>query len=53
MIVFNWIHAYARGYTHTHAINNMISYLGFNILRTKIPLHNFLNSLKYPDLLVK
>ena len=36
-----------------YTINNKISYLGFNILHTKIPSHNFLNSLKYTYLLVK
>ena len=30
-----------------------ISYLGFNILCIKISTHKFLNSLKYPYLLVK
>ena len=34
-------------------INNRISCLVFNILYIKIPLHKFLNSLKYPYLLVQ
>ena len=36
-----------------YTINNRISCLGFIILHTKISLHKFLNSLKYPYLLVK
>ena len=36
-----------------YTINNSISYLCLNILRIKIPSHNFLNSLKYTYLLVK
>ena len=36
-----------------YTINNMIPYLDFNILCTKIPLHKFLNSLKYLYLLFK
>ena len=34
-------------------INNKIFYLVFNILYIKVPSHKFLNSLKYPYLLVQ
>ena len=36
-----------------YTINNMISCLSFIILRIKISSHKFLNSLKYPYILVK
>ena len=36
-----------------HAMSLVLLILIFNILRTKIPLHKFLNSLKYPYFIVK
>ena len=38
---------------YIYIINNMIPCLGFNFLRTKIPSHKFINSLKYPYFVVK